>query len=37
MSNKNEYNFCVIPGPGGLLKLDIMVCKANVDIYLEFF
>ena len=30
MSNKNENNFCIISDPGGLLKLDIMVRKANV-------
>ena len=30
MSNKNENNFCIICGPGGLLKLDIIVCKVNV-------
>ena len=29
MSNKNEKKICIISGPGGLLKLDIMVCKAT--------
>ena len=33
-SNKNENNFCIISGPGGLLKLDIMVPKANVLTFL---
>ena len=37
MSNKNENNFCVISGPGGLLKLDIMVRKANVLIIFGAF
>ena len=30
MSNKNENNFYIISCPGGLLKLDIMLRKANV-------
>ena len=30
MSNNNKNNFCITSCPGGLLKLDIMVCKANV-------
>ena len=33
MSNKNEDNFYFISCPGGLLKLDIMVHKANVLTY----
>ena len=37
MSNKNENNFYVISCPGGLLKLDITVCKANVMIYIWSF
>ena len=37
MSNKNENNFCIISGPGGLLKLDILVRKANVLTYILSF
>ena len=37
MSNENENNFCTISGPGGLLKLDIIVCKANVLTYIWGF
>ena len=37
MSNKNGNNFCIISGPGRLLKLDIMVCKANVLTYIWSF
>ena len=42
MSNKNENNFYIISSPwgrggGGLLKLDIMVCKANVLTYIWSF
>ena len=37
MSNKNENNFCIISGPVGLLKLDIMVHKANVLTYIWSF
>ena len=37
MSNKNENNFCIISFPGGLLKLDIMVHKANVLTYIWSF
>ena len=37
MSNKNENNFSSISGPGGLLKLDIMVCKANILTYIWSF
>ena len=34
MSNKNENNFCIVSAPEGLLKLDIMVHKANVLTYI---
>ena len=34
MSNKNENNFCIVSAPGWLLKLDIMVHKANVLTYI---
>ena len=37
MSNKNENKFTLFLVQGGLLKLDIMLCKANVLTYLEFF
>ena len=37
MSNKNEKNFDIISCPGGLLKLDIMVRKANVVTYILSF
>ena len=37
MSNKNESNFCNISGPGGLLKLDTMVHKANVLTHIKSF
>ena len=33
MSNENENNFYIICCPGTLLKLDIMLCKANVLTY----
>ena len=35
--NQNENNFCIISGPRGLLKLDIMVPKANVLTYICSF
>ena len=34
MSNKDEYDFYIISCPGGLLKFDITVCKANVLRYI---
>ena len=34
MSNKNENNFYILSCPGGLLKLDITVRKANVLTYI---
>ena len=37
MSNKNENNFYIISGPLGLLRLDIMVCKAKVLTYIWSF
>ena len=37
MSNKNENIFCIISCPGGLLKFDIMVHKANVLTYIWSF
>ena len=37
MSNKNENNFYVMSFPGGLLKLHIIVCKANVLTYIWSF
>ena len=37
MSNKNENNFYIISCPGGLLKLDIMLHKANVLTYIWSF
>ena len=37
MSKKNENNFCIISGPVGLLKLDIMVCKADLLTYIWSF
>ena len=37
MSNKNENDFCIISGPGGLLKLYIMVRKTNVLTYIWNF
>ena len=37
MLNKNENNFYVNSCPGGLLKLDIMVHKANVLTYIWSF
>ena len=37
MSNKNENNFYIISCPGGLFKLHIMVCKANVLTYIWSF
>ena len=37
MSNKNENNFHIISCPGGLLKLDIMIDKANVLTYIWSF
>ena len=37
MSNKNETNFYIISCPGGLLKLDITVHKANVLTYIWSF
>ena len=37
MSNKNENNFCIVSGPVGLLKLDILVRKANVLTYILSF
>ena len=37
MSNKNENNFYIISCPGGLLKFDIMVRKANVMTYILSF
>ena len=37
MSNKNENNFYIISCPGVLLKLDIMVPKANVLTYIWSF
>ena len=37
MSNKNDKNFYIISCPGGLLKLYIMVRKANVVTYIWSF
>ena len=37
MSNKNRNNFCITSCPGGLLKLDIIVPKANVVTYILSF
>ena len=37
MPNKNENNFDIISCPGGLLKLDIMVRKTNVFLYMWTF
>ena len=37
MSNKNENNFYIISCPGGLLKLDITINKANVLMYIWSF
>ena len=37
LSNKNENNFYIISCPGGLLKLDIMLRKANVLTYVWSF
>ena len=37
MSNKNENNFYVTTCPGALLKLDIMIHKANVLTYIWSF
>ena len=37
MSNKNENNFYIVSGPVGLLKLDIMVHKADVFTYIWNF
>ena len=37
MSNKNENNFYIISCPGGLLKFDITVHKANVLTYIWSF
>ena len=37
MSNKNENKFYLTSCSGGLLKLDIMVCKANVFRYIWSF
>ena len=37
MSNKNESNFCTLSGSEGLLKLHIIVCKANVLTFIWSF
>ena len=37
MSNKNEKNYHIISCPGELLKLDMMVRKANVLTYIWSF
>ena len=37
MSNKSENNFYIMSFPGGLLKLDIIVRKANVLTYIWSF
>ena len=37
MSNKNEDSFYIISCPGGLLKLNIMVHKTNVLMYIWSF
>ena len=37
MSNKKENNFYITSCPGGLLKLDVMVCNANVFRYIWSF
>ena len=37
MPNNNENNFYIVSGPGGLLKLDIVVCKVNVLTYIWSF
>ena len=37
MSNKNENSFYIFSCPAGLLKLDIMVRKANVLTYIWSF
>ena len=35
MSDANENNACIISGPRGLLKLNIMVRKADVFTYIR--
>ena len=37
MSNNNENNFCIISGPVGLLKFDIIVHKVNLLTYIWSF
>ena len=37
MSNKSENNFYIVSGPGGLLKLDIVVHKAAILTYIWSF
>ena len=34
MSNKNENNFCIVSGPGGVLKLNIIIHKVAIITYI---